>query len=80
MPRTRLDQRNQRFSKIVVLIWGTISAREIEMDDFSDAVNISTTTLWRRKNHPEDFTVKELSRIGRHLNIPIEELRQCIIY
>lgn len=80
MPRTKLDQRNQRFDKLIVLIWGTLSAREIKVNDFADAVGIAKTTLYSRKRRPEDFSVRELSRIGRYLNIPIEELRQCIMY
>jgi len=80
MPRTKLDQRNQRFEKLIVLIWGTTEARDISMDTLSCGTGMTASTLYRRKKSPENFTIKELSRIGRYLNIPIEELRQCIIY
>ena len=79
MPRTKADQRNHRFNKVIVLIWGNMEAKDIDMDKFSCAVGINKATLYRRKKKPENFSLDELSRIGRYLGIPIEELRQYSI-
>lgn len=55
MPRTRLDQRNQRFEKLIVLIWGTLRAHGLSMDDFAKAVGVTKPSLYSRKNIRRTF-------------------------
>ena len=80
MTRSRYDQKTKRYQKLIVLIWGTVSAKDITIERLATAIGVSDSTIYSRKRNPGDFSIEELCRIGRHLNIPIEELRQCITY
>lgn len=79
MPRTNLG-RNIANEKIVALIWGAAAVNGLNNEQLSARVKLSPATLHRRRTSPEDFTLGELRRIGRALNIPVEELRAAIRY
>lgn len=84
MPKTNIG-RNIADEKIVALIWGAASANKLTNTGICEKVSRGTfrltrQTLANRKKNPEDFTLGELRRLGRALNIPIEELRQAIRY
>jgi predicted transcriptional regulator len=82
MPRTKLQRLTRSADeKIISTIWGLISARKISIEDFTRATGIPPTTLYRRRRQPEDFTLAELRRVGRYLDIPVDEFRQiCLHY
>lgn len=84
MPRTNLG-RNIADEKIVALIWGAAAANNLNDTQLCEKVSntsfrMTRPTLYNRKKKPEDFTVGELRRLGRALNIPIEDLRAAIRY
>jgi len=79
MPRTKLDQRNRKYEKMEILIWGGMRAKGMKVTDFFEAVGIKKDTFYSRMKEPENFTIKELRRIGLSLHIPIEDLRQAAI-
>lgn len=79
MPRTNLG-RNVANEKIIALIWGAAAVNGLNNEQLCARVKLSPTTLHRRRVKPEDFTLGELRRIGRALNIPVEDLRAAIRY
>lgn len=79
MPRTNLG-RNVANEKIVALIWGAAAVNGLTNEQLSQKAKLSATTLHRRRVKPEDFTLGELRRIGRALNIPVEDFRAAFRY
>lgn len=79
MPRTNLG-RDLAGEKIVALIWGAAAVNGLTNEQLGEKAKISRDTLRRRKVKPEDLTLGELRRLGRALNIPVDELRAAIRY
>lgn len=84
MPKTNIG-RNIADEKIIALIWGAKSVCNLTDEQLCAKVSrgtfrLSRQTLANRKKSPEDFTLGELRRLGRALDIPIEELRAAIRY
>ena len=46
----------------------------------AEKAGMTPQTLRARKKSPQDFSLKELLKLGRALDIPIEELRDAIRY
>lgn len=63
---------------VVKLIWGEMAVRKLTVKDLADRTGITTSLLYRRKKHPEAFTIGEITKICRNLNIPIDDLRLAI--
>ena len=80
MPRTVFDQQRHKYDKLMALILGRAEVSGKNYTDIGNMVNKSSKTITDRFKHPDSLTLGELERIGRGLNIPIEELRQCITY
>ena len=38
-------------------------------EEFADKIKMEKTTLWRRFNNPDNFTLDEITRIAEVLNI-----------
>jgi hypothetical protein len=79
MPRTLFDKR-PRYSKLLDLINGRAKTDGITRVMLAEMIGHTEPTMIARMQHPENFTLDELARIGRGLHIPIEELRQAIQY
>lgn len=84
MPKTNLG-RNIADEKIVALIWGAKAVKGLTDEQLCEkasrgTVRLSRNTLTRRKKKPEDFTIGELRRLGRVLDIPIDDLRAAMRY
>ena len=79
MPHTVFDQK-KKFNKLMSLLRGTADVNGKNFTDLGNMVGVTSKTITERFKHPENITLDELTRIGRGLNIPIEELRQCIMY
>ncbi len=45
----------------------------------ADRTGISVSTLTRRLDRPEDFTVYELGTLARTLGIPMDDMRAAIV-
>ena len=76
MPKTKADQRNQRFDPLLVQIFGRIKIGDKTQGETAKKANISEATLSRRKKKPEDFTLGELERLGvLHTNKELHEWR-----
>ena len=67
MPRVKLG-RKPNDEVLISLLWGRQAAMGMP------------ETLRSRKKSPQDFSLKELLKLGRALDIPIEELRDAIRY
>ncbi len=80
MPRTKLHEHLHKHDRLVRLIWGAMAAEGLSVSDMEDRTGISRARLYKRRAKPEDFTIEEITRLGRNLGIPIEELRQSIRY
>lgn len=46
-----------------------IARNEITIEQLAEKMGISRTTLWRKFNNPDSFTLKEISDITRILNV-----------
>jgi len=79
MPRTVFDQK-RKYDKLVGVLRGNAITSNKTYADIGKMVGRSEQTIVARFKSPESFTLDELTRIGRGLNIPIEEFRQCIMY
>jgi len=79
MPRTIFDKRN-KYGKMLSLLRGTALTNGKNYEDIGNMIGCSSKTVTSRFKRPETITLDELTRIGRGLNIPIDEVRQCIHY
>lgn len=79
MPKTVFDKK-PKYSKLTTLLRGTAITEGKTYEDIAVMLSCNKNTIAARFKHPENFTIDELTRIGRGLNIPIEELRQAIQY
>lgn len=78
MPKTKLGR--PKPSKVVETIWGRAAALGISTPQLAESSGMVSSKLYRRKASPGTFTLDELTRIGRCLDIPIDDLRQCLRY
>ena len=59
----------------------TLTSEEYEtLSALAEKAGMTPQTLRARKKSPQDFSLKELLKLGRALDIPIEELRDAIRY
>jgi len=79
MPRTIFDKHG-KCDKFLTLIRGTAITHNKTYADIGVIMGCHSNTVVHRMNKPENFTIGEMLKIGRALNIPIEELRQSITY
>ena len=81
MPRTKLDQRNQRHIRLTALITGHIKAQHRTLNDLRRITGIKDSrTINKYMEHPEKAPLELLLKIGRGMNIPIEDVRRSIDY
>ena len=81
MPRTKLGAENRKYDKLVALLRGNALVAEKTYEDMTTMLGWKDVkTVASRFNNPEKFTLDEITRLGRGLNIPVDELRQCIRY
>ena len=79
MPRVK-PLIEKRGSSLARLLWGQMAVNDVSLGDVAQKMNMGVNTLRRRKEDPESITVGELLKMGKLLNIPIEDLRQSIRY
>ena len=79
MPKT-VFEKPRKYDKLIALFRGTAITKDKTFEDIGAMINCHPNTVTARFKHPEKFTLDEVTRIGRGLNIPIEELRQSIQY
>lgn len=65
-------------AKLCALIAGYREEAGVEWQAVAEMAGFSRSTLHVRRHKPETFTLDELSRIRRGLNIPLEEMREAI--
>lgn len=76
MPRVNLVPKG---SKLARTLLGYARERNLYPSDL-EKPGFSKCTIERRFKNPGEFQIDEILYLGRKLNIPIEELRECIHY
>lgn len=76
MPRTNSGRKG---SKLVRTITGYAGEQKFSPEDLARP-GLCGMTIRRRLKSPGDFRLDDILYLGRKLNIPIEELRECIHY
>ena len=79
MPKT-IFEKPRKYDKLMTLIIGNAAVKGKSRPDIAHIAGIAESTIYTRFRAPENFTIDEILRLGRGLNIPIEELRQAITY
>ncbi len=75
MPRTKLDDYRPNPRAVAKLIERYIKIeRHISVGEAIDRAGFSRTMYYNRQKAPADFTLEELRRFGKTLNIPQEEM------
>ena len=80
MPRTKFGMRQPPHAEVGQLIIGAAFMRKATMDDLGTAIGKTSKTARARMQNPGELTLDELTKLGRKLAIPIEELRAAIRY
>ena len=78
MPKTII--RINPYCNLLYLINGRAKTNGYTRVALAIMIGRTEPTIINRMQHPERFTVEELTRIGIGLHIPIEEIRACIHY
>jgi DNA-binding Xre family transcriptional regulator len=74
MPKLRVSVDEVQNRKIIAAIRYGSEMKQIEPVKLSEYIGISRTTYYNRLKHPEQFTVRELRRICKTLNLSITQL------
>lgn len=80
MPRTNLCQREKPHQRVGALIAGAAISRGYTIGALGPIICASENTARSRIRNPGSLTVDELVKLGRKLQIPIDELRAAIRY
>lgn len=80
MPRTKLQTRQPPHAQLGQLIAGAAFMRQMNTEQLAAAIGRSENTVRARLRSLGELTVSELTRLGRKLGIPIDELRAAIHY
>jgi len=80
VPRTILDKRRLPHEKLVKLIWGELGPRGYTPVELAEIMGVTPNTARKRMREPGDFTLDELLKICRGLDIPLDALRAAITY
>lgn len=80
MPKTKLQTRLPSQARLGILLSGSLKLRGYSVSNVSEILDCSEPTARSRLRHPGTFTVDELTRLAKHADIPIEELRAAISY
>ncbi len=75
MPRTKLDKQP---SKLYILLNGAAAGKT--RYELGEILGRCPQTVKTKMRNPETLTVAELTKLSRHLHIPLEDLRQAITY
>jgi DNA-binding Xre family transcriptional regulator len=78
MPRVNLCR--DKHEQLIKTLWGAKAVSEKTDDELARAIGMTRQTLTTRRKRPETFTIGELEKLGRALNVPIDELRSGITY
>ena len=62
------------------LLAGAAAVQKVGADEMGVMLGCCGKTARSRVRNPGDLTVSELTRLGKKLNIPIDELRAAIRY
>ena len=74
------DNSRDKYDKLLILIRGTAVKNKKSYEDIGKLINRSKQPIVCKFNTPGKITLDELLKIGKGLNIPIEDLRKCIRY
>lgn len=80
MPRTNLCRRETPHAQLGQLLAGRAFMKHMNTETLAAAIGKSENTVRARLRNPGELTVSELTRLGRKLEIPIDELRGAIRY
>ncbi len=80
MPRTNLCKREIPHQRVGALIAGAAIQQDMSIGDLGPIIGASANTARARIKAPGELTLSELTRLGKCLGIPIEELRAAIRY
>ncbi len=76
MPKLR--SKPNPYEKLQILLMGKMQLLEMDQATLAAKVGCCDKTVGARLKHPERFTLDELTRYRRALDIPTDELRAAI--
>lgn len=79
MPRVNLGKKPDD-EALVSLLWGRQAAMGMSIGTMAEKAGMTPQTLRARKKNPQEFSLAELKKLGRALQVPIEDLRAAIRY
>lgn len=74
MPYVKIPECERQNKALVAAIRYGMSMYDINPSSLALAIRADRTTLYRRFNHPEDFTIGELRAISTKIHTPLEKL------
>ncbi len=80
MPKTNLGKSSQPDRKLVMLIWGQMAALGVKQAELARKVHMGQDTMLRRRKDPDTFTIGELKKLSRELEIPADDIRAAITF
>lgn len=81
MPRSLLDKnKRNKFAKLVILINGAARFSGKTQNELGAVLGRERRTVGKYLRNPQELSVEDLLKLGRNLDIPIEDLRQTLTY
>lgn len=82
MPRVLLDKNSSanKYRKLAVLLNGAAALDSKSPELIGKVIGMSRNTAHKYLESPEKLPLDKLLRLGKNLNIPIEDLRECMRY
>lgn len=80
MPRMILANYKAQYRKLGTLISGTVFQDEKSMDDIGRIIGMCSKSAGKYVKNPQELSLAKLLKLCRALQIPIEEVRECLRY
>lgn len=78
MPRTLSS--NEKYRTLGILLNGAAKSEKKDLDEVARIIGLSRRSAYKYLKFPEKLSTEKLLKLGRNLNIPIDELRESLRY
>lgn len=79
MPRIRESNINKRDRELIAVIRKYTYITGTTIQDVSISMRMSEATYYNRLKNPGNFSIEEIRKLSKKLNIPQEEILSCIL-
>ena len=80
MPKVKLLIDEDKYRKLIITLNGAIAHENKSREEVGRALGVTGSMVCNYLKNPENMQLDRLLKMARSLNVPIDELRDCIRY